>query len=106
MPKFIVEFDRPIWYQPDHPEASRETQALPVAADTPAQASMHAIRVTRGDAQIKQVHRYAEAPAAIRALADATMTPPMYVDPTTGLRTALNPETSGALVAPVSETHA
>lgn len=102
--KWIVEFDRPIWYQPDHPEVAREVQALPVLADTEAQAFMHAIRVTRGDAQIKAVHPYAEAPEPIRLLADATMTPPMYVDPVTGLRTQINPAQSGLLVAP--EAHA
>lgn len=89
MPKFVVVFDRPVWYQPDHYQARRETQALEVVAPTPAAAMTHAIRVTRGEGEILDARPTAETPEHLVILARSVTTPPMRIDPATGLRTML-----------------
>jgi len=98
MPEFLIEFDRPVWYQPDHPKARRETQAICASAPSARAAETHAIRVTRGAGEILRVYPIAEAPQALIEIARAVTTLPMTVDPKTGLRTAVR--TDGVVVAP------
>ena len=100
MPEFLVAFDRPVWYQPDHPKARRETQAVIANAPTPQAALTHAIRVTRGEGEITQVYPIEEAPEALVAIARAVFTLPMVIDQVTGLRTALQPDTAVMVAAP------
>lgn len=100
MPEFLVEFDRPVWYQPDHPKARRETQAVLANAPTPAAALTHAIRVTRGEGEITRVYPIEEAPEALVAIARAVFTLPMVTDPVTGLRTALPADGVVTVAAP------
>ncbi len=98
MPEFLVQFDRPVWYQPDHPIAKRETQAICVSAPHEKDAEKHAIRVTRGAGEVLKVYPIAEAPEPLVTIARSGFTLPLYTDPATGLRTAIPPETSGLVV--------
>lgn len=52
MPEFFVEFDRVVTYLPDHPKANRPVTGLVVSAPTPTGAMQHALRTTRGEAEI------------------------------------------------------
>ena len=100
MPEFLIEFDRPVWYQPDHPKARRETQAVIANAPTPQAALTHAIRVTRGEGEVSQVYPIEEAPEALVAIARAVFTLPMVIDPATGLRTAIQPDVTVTVAPP------
>ena len=104
MPEYLVEFDRPVWYQPDHPKARRETQAVIVAAPDGTKAQTHAIRVTRGEGSVIMVYPIDQAPQPLIDIARAIFTLPMYTDPRTGLRTAIPPDTS--LAPPDPSGHA
>ena len=52
MPEWYVGFSAPVLYLPDHPKAQRAIQGLVVNSDTSERAFQHAIRTTRGDAQV------------------------------------------------------
>jgi len=55
VPEFFVEFSAPITYLPDHPTLARQLLGLCVHAPTAAGAQTHAIRVTRGPADVLAV---------------------------------------------------
>jgi hypothetical protein len=57
MPQYLVRFERPVVYQPDHPTACQTITELVVsgASDGPA-AIAHALRTTRGDGGAVSAH--------------------------------------------------
>lgn len=62
MPTFLVRFTAPVWYQPDHSIRRCEITELPVHAPTERGAIYHALRVTRGEAEILDVQPASVAP--------------------------------------------
>jgi hypothetical protein len=50
VPEYLVRFERPVIYQPDHPTACQEILELVVAGAADGTAAIaHALRTTRGD---------------------------------------------------------
>jgi hypothetical protein len=47
--KFVVRFEHPVVYQPDHPTGRRTVSEIVVNTDTESAALLHAVRVTQGD---------------------------------------------------------
>ena len=47
--RYLVRFERPVTYQPDHPVARRDLTELEVEAPDGQAAIRHAIRTTTGD---------------------------------------------------------
>jgi hypothetical protein len=73
--RFRVRFSEPIWYLPDHPKARRLVADLFVNAPGPREAEAHALRTTRGPAQIVSVTFSEERPApSHEALPDVPVT--------------------------------
>lgn len=77
MPTYLVAFSGPVWDQPDNPLACREVMALAVHAPTPQGAQTHAIRVTRGEAEVVQVVPIEEASPDLLAAAYASPSIPI-----------------------------
>ena len=61
MPRFVVRFDLPVVYQPNHPRRALSTTALEVIAETSVQAMQHAIRTTVGEGQVIGVEEVVDA---------------------------------------------
>lgn len=68
MPEYLVRFDQPMRYQPDHPLVNLITPSLTVHAPTAEDAVMHAMRVTRGAGRIVSVCDVAESPEEAKAV--------------------------------------
>jgi hypothetical protein len=55
VPEFLVVFGGLVTYQPDHPKMRRSINGLCVNAPTSTAAMQHALRTTRGDAEVTEV---------------------------------------------------
>ena len=67
MPEYFVEFSGVVIYQPDHPKAARPITGLCVNAASANSALQHAIRTTRGDAEVSVVPLDEGEPAKVAA---------------------------------------
>lgn len=75
MAEYLVRFDRPVAYQPEHPRVIHKwVSALVCGAPTPEDAVQHAIRVTLGPGRVISVvdiHDAPEEAAAVKLLISA-----------------------------------
>jgi hypothetical protein len=76
---YIVYFDRPVWYQRDHPVAARLIRSLNVTSTSPEEATIHAYRMTSGEVRVKKVKEveYFPAPTPID---DTQPQPPIEIN--------------------------
>ena len=82
MPEYFVEFSGVVIYQPDHPKVARPITGLCVNAASPNSALQHAIRTTRGDAEVSVVLLTEADPAKVDAARTLLpYTPPVPIVP-------------------------